>query len=90
MIAWDPVYLPRAASILLKMSKIDPGGVLSNRPLRSLRHIFLAWLPATNAPLRQRLTVLDALIDEHEPTAWKLLVSLLPKGHDVADQSVKP
>jgi hypothetical protein len=51
LIAWDPAYLSKAASILARLDKIDPGGSLSNRPLNSLRHIFLAWHPATNASL---------------------------------------
>lgn len=90
MVAWDPLYLSRSSAILLKLSKIDPGGTLSNRPLRSLRHIFLPWLPGTNAPLRERLVVLDDLLEADEATAWPLLIKLLPKGHDVGEMGGKP
>jgi len=90
LIAWDPDYLLRASTILLKLAAIDPGGALSNRPARSLRHIFLAWHPATNASLQQRLATLESLIKQNESIAWNLLVGLLPKGFDSVDSSLKP
>ncbi len=90
LIAWDPEYLQRASTILLKLAAVDPGGALANRPSRSLRNIFVPWRPATNAPLKQRLSVLDSLIKVDEAKAWDLLVALLPKGHDVAESGLKP
>ena len=45
-LAWDPMYLGRVALILAQMAKLDPGGRLVNRPINSLRGIFLAWNPA--------------------------------------------
>jgi hypothetical protein len=90
LIAWDPDYLLRASTVLLKLAAIDPGGALANRPARSLRHIFLAWHPATNASLKQRLATLDCLIKKNESIAWNLLVGLLPKGFDSVDSSLKP
>jgi hypothetical protein len=61
-LAWDPDFLHRAALILARLADIDPGGRLSNRPINSLRAIFLSWTPNTNAPLKQRLAVLDAIV----------------------------
>jgi hypothetical protein len=90
LIAWDPDYLLRASTILLKLAAIDPGGTLSNRPARSLRHIFLSWHPATNASLRQRLATLDSLIKQNESIAWSLLTGLLPKGFDSGGSGLKP
>ncbi len=90
LIAWDPEYLLRATAILAKLTAIDPGGALANRPARSLRHIFLPWHPATNASLQQRLATIDRLIGQNESVAWNLLVSLLPKGFDSGDTGLKP
>jgi hypothetical protein len=90
LIAWDPDYLLRASLVLLKLAVIDPSGALANRPARSLRSIFVPWRPATNAPLKQRLAVLDALIKADQRHSWDLLVALLPKGHDVAENGLKP
>jgi hypothetical protein len=42
-LAWDPQYLGDAAIILARLARIDPGGKLTNRPLNSLRGIFLPW-----------------------------------------------
>jgi hypothetical protein len=90
MIAWDPAHIARAASILLKLAQIDPGGTLNNRPLGSLRDIFLAWRPGTNASLRERMSVMDRLLEQDDSVGWNLLVELLPKGPDFADAGVKP
>jgi hypothetical protein len=90
LISWDPGYLPRAASLLVRLVQIDPGGSLSNRPIRSLRHIFLAWHPATNASVRQRITVLDQIIRQDTSVAWKLFVLLLPKGSDFSSAGLRP
>jgi len=76
--------------MLLRLDQIDPGGALSNRPIRSLRHIFLAWHPATNASLRQRIAALDQLQRQDASVAWKLFVLLLPKGTDFGGDSLKP
>jgi hypothetical protein len=90
LIAWDPEYLTRTALVLARLEKIDPGGSLSNRPIESLRHIFLAWNPATNASLRQRLGALDRLIKDDVSVGWKLLIRLLPRGNDFGGETLKP
>jgi hypothetical protein len=41
VLAWDPEWLPRICLVLARLAEIDPGGTYSNRPLRSLREIFL-------------------------------------------------
>jgi hypothetical protein len=90
MIAWGPSYLARAASVLAKLDEIDPGGTLKNRPIESLRHIFLAWRPSTNASLRRRMTVLDQIVTQHPGVGWKLVVLLLPKRPDYGGDGIKP
>jgi hypothetical protein len=90
LIAWDPAYLARAASVLVKLERIDPGGSLNNRPIESLRHILLAWRPATNAPLRRRIAVLDQILRQEPSVAWKLIVLLLPKRPDFAGDAIRP
>ena len=41
LIAWHPDYLSRAALLLAKLTRLDSGGRLANRPEASLRGIFL-------------------------------------------------
>ena len=90
MIAWDHAYLARSVSVLVKLAEVDPGGSLNNRPIESLRHIFLAWRPATNASLRQRVAVLDQILPGNPSVGWKLIVLLLPKRPDFGSDGMKP
>jgi hypothetical protein len=90
VLAWDPKYLAEATLTLAQLARVDPGGKLVNRPLNSLREIFVAWHPSTNANLTQRLAALD-YITKHEPQiAWELLVKLLPEYHSSASSTAKP
>lgn len=64
-IAWSEDYLASAVELLARLVDLDPGGNLSNRPLRSLEDIFRPWLPQTAATLEQRLAVLRAVLRRH-------------------------
>jgi hypothetical protein len=86
----DPQLLPRAADILARLAEIDPGGTHTNRPLNSLRDLFLTWKPLTNASHDFRLAVIDTLVVAHPEIGWKLLLSLMPKMFDTGFQSVSP
>jgi len=88
-LAWFPELLSRVTLILGKLSAIDPGGSLQNRPINSLRYIFLPWLPQTNASLNKRFDTLQLLINHHREVAWKLLLSLLPEHHAVGHYTHK-
>jgi hypothetical protein len=90
MLAWDPSYLARVTLILGKLARLDPGGRLLNRPINSLRAIYLLWLPSTNAPLVARVRALDRLIAAEPEVGWSLLVRLLPKDSDFASQTNRP
>ena len=59
-LAWFPDFLTRVTIILGHLAKLDPGGHLANRPLNSLRHIFLPCAPQTNANLEYRFNALTA------------------------------
>ncbi|MBX3292260.1 MAG: hypothetical protein KF881_05120 [Acidobacteria bacterium] len=90
MLAWHPNYLSQSALLLAKLSRLDPGGNLGNRPPATLRGIFLGWYPQTTASLDKRLQAIDVL-RRHEPdAAWNLMVSLLPQMHSVGHPSSKP
>jgi len=89
-LAWAPQYLVETAITLAKLARIDPGGKLTNRPLNSLREIFLAWHPGTNASLVQRLAALDQVIAKEPDVGWRLVVELLPGLHEVATPTAKP
>lgn len=90
VLAWDPQYLGEVAPILSRMADVDPGGQLSNRPINSLRAIFLSWNPQTNAPPELRISILDRLLDDFPTVGWKLIVELLPRGNDSISSAAKP
>ncbi len=79
VLVWEPQYLSQVTLILGKLSRLDPGGKILNRPFRSLCEIFLCWNPQTSATLTQRLRVIDTLIAREPDIAWQLLHNLLPE-----------
>lgn len=89
-LAWDPSLLGRVILILAKLARLDPGGKIANRPINTLRTIFLLWLPHTFATLEERLKVLDMLIEREPEIGWNLLISLMPQGYDFCSPTHKP
>lgn len=90
LLAWYPDYLGHAALLLAKLTRLDPGGRLGNRPDRSLREVFLCWHPQTMASLDQRLHVIDAIRAREPGISWRLLYALLPESHSVGQPTSTP
>lgn len=90
MLAWDPKHLMRVSLLLASMADIDPGGKSGNRPINSLRDIFVAWSPGTNATLSMRLSVIDEISSRYVDTGWRLLSQLLPQMHDSKSSNQRP
>ncbi|MFO0355748.1 MAG: hypothetical protein ACK50A_02250 [Sphingobacteriaceae bacterium] len=89
-LAWVPDYLPRASLILARLSAIDPGGNLSNRPINSLTELFKPWHCQTLASFEERIDVLKLIAKKEKEVAWILLNRLLPKGgNEVGHNSYK-
>ncbi len=89
-LAWSPEHLARAAVALARLAERDPGGRMANRPMASLRHIFLPWFPQTAASVTTRLAVLEIVQKRCPEVAWKLLKTLLPRGYDTAPHNPQP
>jgi hypothetical protein len=90
VLAWDPLHIAEATLILARLARIDPGGKLANRPLKSLREIFFPCHPSTNADVAQRSAILDRIIMDEPNIAWELLVALLPEFPTHAFPTAKP
>jgi hypothetical protein len=89
-LAWSADYLPRVVRVLGALDRIDPDGRLVNRPLRTLRSIFLPWLPQTSATVDERLAVLEEWADDQPDIVWKVLVSMLPEFHGIGEYTDSP
>ena len=89
-LAWEPTLLSRVVLILARLADIDPGGRLSNRPINSLRAIFIPFAPNTNASLQLRLAALDLIIRQVPHVAWTLLLHLLPHTHEPWMPTARP
>lgn len=88
-LAWLPEYLRYASLILLKLSRLDPGGTLSNRPSNSIAEIFKPWQYQTLASYHERMEVLKYITEKEKETGWSLLIRMLPQHHGVAHPTHK-
>ncbi|MGI4861646.1 MAG: helix-turn-helix domain-containing protein [Janthinobacterium lividum] len=90
-LAWSPAWLPRVSLALAKLDALDvkPRG-FSNGPANSLREMHLLWTPQTHATLDERLRALDAIRKRESSAAWKLMLGILPRGHDSSIPSPMP
>lgn len=83
-LAWLPEYLGEVSGILLKLSSLDPGGALVNRPINSFVEIFRPWHYQTLASFEERMLILERVTKEETEFAWSLLIRMLPDGYNVA------
>lgn len=90
-LAWDPDYFSRAVMGLAQLDALDGGNNRAgNRPLNSLREIFLPWHPNTNAGVTLRLAVLDMLIATMPDVAWRLIKAIMPTPHGFSMPTARP
>ena len=88
-LAWFPEYLRDASLVLLKLSRLDPGGSLLNRPLNSISEIFKPWHFQTLASYDERMEILKYITDREKETGWSLLIRMLPDHHGIAHPTHK-
>ena len=83
-LAWSPKYFPRVAMVLATLASVAPATEIVNSPLGSLHSFFRLWLPQCGAGPELRLQALDSIRTKHPEIGWRLLIDLLPSGHDSA------
>lgn len=90
-LAWSPELMPRVTHVLARLDAIDVGPRKHvNGPMNSLRSTHLLWSPQTYATLDQRLRALDGIRAREPEAAWKLMLEVLPRGHDTSSPSPQP
>jgi hypothetical protein len=88
-LAWLPEYLREVGLILLKLSRLDPGGNLANRPINSISEIFKSWHFQTLTPFRERMEILKYITEKEKEKGWTLLIRMLPDHHGVGHPTHK-
>ncbi|TRX34982.1 hypothetical protein FNW52_12640 [Flavobacterium sp. ZT3R18] len=88
-LAWLPEYFYDSTIILLKLSELDPGGNLVNRPSNSLIEIYKPWHFQTLTPFEERMEILKTAVRKEKKEGWKLLTKLLPENHGSASPTHK-
>ncbi len=83
-LCWSPDYFGRAALLIGRLSSVDPGGRLSNRPIESLQGLVTGWLPQSGAPVDDKLTVIEVIVQREPAIGWKLLMGVWPQYHATA------
>jgi hypothetical protein len=78
---WSGDHFGLVVDLLARLTVIDPGGRLANRPFASLQAILLPWYPQNSVTPERRLKAIDALRTNHGTIAWELLLALLPAMH---------
>jgi hypothetical protein len=89
-LAWEENYLVRATYLLGGLANRDPGGKWINRPINSLTTIFLPWLFQTLATFDKRKVAISTLEKEYPEIEWKLVLSLLPRQHQISSGTHRP
>jgi len=88
-LAWLPEYLRDVSLVLLKLSRLDPGGNLSNRPLNSISEIFKPWRYQTLASYDERMEILNYVTKQEKESGWDLLIQMLPDHNGIAHPTHK-
>lgn len=83
-LCWSPDYFGRAAILLGRLSSLDPGGRLSNRPIESLRNVAAGWISQSGATTDDKLAIVERLLQREPDIGWKLLLGVWPDSHMTA------
>jgi addiction module HigA family antidote len=89
-LSWNPLTLPRAASILARLAQVEINDNWVNKPTNSLESIFHAWMPQTAASHQQRVDLMKKLAEKFPDVAWRVCVAQFGNHHQVGDYSHKP
>ena len=81
-LAWSQDHFARVAKVLAQLAEIDPGGQVSNRPIESLKSLFLPWIRFSEASDEDRLVSLKMLLTTVPGAGWQLLVGAYPSSYE--------
>ena len=89
-VAWSSDHFTPVAVLLARLSEIDPGGQLSNRPGASLAGQFRPWIRFSEATDAHRLKTLQTLFARHPEIGWQTLLTVHPRNYDYVTEREPP
>ena len=90
IVAWFPNYFQKTCIFLAQLTRIDKGGKIANRPVKSLKELLLPWVNFTNVPIATKIETINFLKNDYPDISWKLIFSLLPNMDIIASGINKP
>lgn len=90
--SWNKLALAQVSSCLARLTEVDlKESNYMNRPINSLKDIFLGWVNNSSASHDERLQVLEyVLISQYSNVSWKLMMKLLHNSHEMTSGVMKP
>jgi hypothetical protein len=76
-LAWNEKYFERSVECLVRLSVIDPGGSLANRPINSLKEIYSPWFSQTYTNAQNRNKVLHRLRNIYPEQVFEVALSIM-------------
>lgn len=89
-LCWSQDHLFEASYALARLQAVDPGGRLANRPLESLRNVFVGWIRHTVAPLDIKMSAVEQICRRVPETGWQLLIATWPSSHGTSSPPNSP
>jgi hypothetical protein len=79
-LVWNKSYAFRAIIILARISERNFEYTIVNSPLNSMYEIFCLWHPQSALSLKEKMQILNYIMEKFPNTGWKLFDKLLPSG----------
>lgn len=89
-LAWSPAHVVRVILVTARLDAIAPKAEILNSAFETLKSFFRLWLPQCGADPETRWVALDRMRRQVPDVAWRLMLSLLPQGHDHASVNSGP
>jgi addiction module HigA family antidote len=90
ILAWQPHWLLRVASLLARLSETRVDDNWTNKPENSLKAIFRAWMPQTAANVEDRCAVIKKLTRSYPKAGWRICVDQFDPHSTVGHYSCRP
>jgi addiction module HigA family antidote len=89
-LSWNEATVKRAVDILAQLSQVQINDNWVNKPIRSLKSIFSAWMPQTEANNQQRILLIKGLVQKFPDISWQLCVAQIDDDSQIGHYNHKP